>query len=201
MSAKKFDSGKPKMSLVDPAFVRGMAEVLDFGEQKYGEANWMEGMPWSKLYDSLQRHAHSIAEGEFTDPESGASHFAHAASCLMMLEWYITNKPEYNDMRFSGKEEEVLTLDSAQARIFRWADRIIPDRTPEDALKKLVYEEIPELLNGGIDDPLEWADVFILILDCAKLRGIDIVQAAHDKMAINEGREWEINKEGLLKHV
>lgn len=93
------------------------------------------------------------------------------------------------------------TLDNAQRRIDNWINKILPDRTPEMALQKLIMEEIPELLNGGIDDPMEWADVFILVLDCAKLRNIDIIEAVHAKMDINENRDWEINKSGVLHHV
>jgi len=57
-----------------------------------------------------------------------------------------------------------------QDRIMWWANKVFPDRTAHGALSKLVLEEIPELLNGGLDDPLEYADVLILILDVASLR-------------------------------
>jgi len=89
-----------------------------------------------------------------------------------------------------------------QRRIADWADQVFPDRTAHGALSKLVMEEIPELLNGGLDDPHEYADVLILILDVASLRGIDAIKAAHEKMAINEARKWEIDKStGLMHHI
>lgn len=92
-------------------------------------------------------------------------------------------------------------LDGAQERINDWITKLMPDRTPEMALQKLIMEEIPELLNGGVDDPLEWADIFILVLDCATLRDIDLVKAVHDKMDINEKRKWALNDKGVLHHV
>lgn len=93
------------------------------------------------------------------------------------------------------------TLDGAMLRIEVWANRVIPDRTAEKALQKLVLEELPELLHGALDDPGEWADVLILVLDGMRLRGIDPIKAVHDKMAINEKREWAINERGVLQHV
>lgn len=93
------------------------------------------------------------------------------------------------------------TLDGAMLRIEVWANRVIPNRTAEKALQKLVLEELPELLHGALDDPGEWADVLILVLDGMRLRGIDPIEAVHDKMAINEKREWAINERGVLQHV
>ena len=89
-----------------------------------------------------------------------------------------------------------------QDRITNWADRVFPERTAEGALTKLVLEEIPELLHGGLDDPLEYADVLILVLDIAALRGIDAVAAAHEKMTINEARKWKKNlTTGMMSHI
>jgi len=94
------------------------------------------------------------------------------------------------------------TVQDLQEEIKTWADQVFPNRTPYSALSKLVMEEIPELLNGGLDDPGEWADLLILVLDGADLRGIDVVQAAFDKMEINRHRTWKVNPEtGIMHHV
>ena len=94
------------------------------------------------------------------------------------------------------------SVEGLQQKIKTWADGIYPDRTSAGALVKMVMEEIPELLNGGLDDPLEWADVLILLIDASALRGIDIVRAAWEKMDINEKRFWAIDPDtGLLHHV
>lgn len=93
-------------------------------------------------------------------------------------------------------------ISDLQRIITEWADRVYPGRTPENALHKLILEEIPELLHGGLDDPHEWADLLILVVDAAHLRGIDVVQAAFEKMEINRNRSWKIDpKTGLMKHV
>lgn len=64
-----------------------------------------------------------------------------------------------------------------------------------------MIDELPELLHGGLNDPMEYADVLILVLDIAYLNGIDAVQAAHKKMDINEKRKWAVKPNGLLQHV
>lgn len=95
---------------------------------------------------------------------------------------------------------EVDPVAHLQSRIAAWADRVYPHRTTEVAFAKMMGEIGEVLLNP--EDPLEWADVVILLVDAAKLRGVDILQAAHEKMAINEKRQWEINPEtGLMSHV
>lgn len=103
---------------------------------------------------------------------------------------------------FEFEDVPVDPVQHLQDRIKRWADDVFPDRTAHGALSKLILEEIPELLNGGLDDPLEYADVLILILDVASLRGIDAIAAAHEKMTINESRSWEVDRStGLMHHV
>ena len=87
-------------------------------------------------------------------------------------------------------------------RVVEWADSVFPNREEEDALRKLMLEEIPELLNGGRDDPGEYADVLILLVDVAHMRGVDLVAAAQEKMAVNEARSWEYDpKTGSIHHV
>lgn len=94
------------------------------------------------------------------------------------------------------------TLQDLQREVKEWADQVFPHRTAQGALRKMIMEEIPELLNGGLDDPGEWADLLILLIDSSALRGINIVDAAFDKMEINKRRTWEIDSEtGLMHHV
>lgn len=89
-----------------------------------------------------------------------------------------------------------------QEEISSWADGVFPDRTAEDAIRKLMWEELPELMLSGAKDPKEFADVVILVLDIAHLQGIDVASAIRDKMLINRARKWAIDpKTGLMNHV
>ena len=69
-----------------------------------------------------------------------------------------------------------------------------------DVLIKFL-EEVAELFKDPQSKD-EQADLLILMLDLARLTGIDILQAGFDKMAINRSREWIIDpKTGIMSHV
>ena len=88
--------------------------------------------------------------------------------------------------------------------IMLWADGIMPDRTPADAIKKLSMEEVPELWRSlketGKVDEGEIADVLILALDICAMSNIDPARAIHDKMVINRQRKWKFEY-GVLQHT
>jgi Domain of unknown function (DUF5664) len=86
---KKFDSGKPPISLIPRVAIEGEARVLGFGADKYGKDNWRKGCEWSRYIDAALRHMHAFAAGEDNDPESGESHLHHARCCLGFLAEYV----------------------------------------------------------------------------------------------------------------
>jgi len=93
-----------------------------------------------------------------------------------------------------------MRISQLQERIKIWADGVFPHRTAWNAATKLMMEEIPEWAQA-MDDPMEYADLVILILDVASLKGIDVEKAVMEKMDINEGRNWVIDKEkGTMHH-
>lgn len=87
--AKKYDAGKPDVSLVHPDLILGVAEVLTFGANKYGRKNYLEskGDPVyaERLYSAMQRHLLAYAAGERLDPESGLPHLYHMTAGVAML--------------------------------------------------------------------------------------------------------------------
>lgn len=92
-------------------------------------------------------------------------------------------------------------IPDVQQAITDWANKNFPRRTAHSALVKLVMEEVPELVRD-LKSPGEYADCLILLFDIASLMGIDIARAVHDKMIINQNREWEFDeKTGLAHHV
>ena len=83
--AAHHDEGKCRVDLVPTSLIRSVADILAFGAQKYSEYNWQKGMPWRKLYGSIQRHMMSWMDKEDIDPESGLPHLAHAACDIAFL--------------------------------------------------------------------------------------------------------------------
>ena len=82
----KADAGKPDYSLLPPRAVDSVVRVLSFGSRKYGAENWrhVEGRKTRYLSAAL-RHVFARMRGEQNDAESGESHLAHAACCLLFL--------------------------------------------------------------------------------------------------------------------
>ena len=86
----KSDEGKVRWDLVDMDTIQDMAEILTFGADKYTDRNWEKGMNYGRLFGALLRHLTAwwmakVRGKDGTDPETGKSHLAHAASCLHFL--------------------------------------------------------------------------------------------------------------------
>ena len=77
---------KPPMHLIPPVAMVQEAQVMRLGADKYGPYNWREHSVAASVYVSAaQRHLLQWFDGESIDPESGASHLAHARACLGIL--------------------------------------------------------------------------------------------------------------------
>jgi hypothetical protein len=73
------------------------AAVLKFGAIKYAEHNWRKGFAWSRPLAAAMRHILAFNAGEDKDPESGLSHLAHAACCIMFLLEFEKTHRELDD--------------------------------------------------------------------------------------------------------
>ena len=73
------------------------AAVLAFGAEKYAEHNWRKGFVWSRPLSAAMRHITAFNAGEDKDPESGLSHLAHAACCIMFLLEFEKTRKELDD--------------------------------------------------------------------------------------------------------
>ena len=75
--AVKYDQGKPRMDLIPPEAIKGIAEVLTFGANKYAARNWEQGSEWGRFTAALLRHFTAWMGGEDYDPETGLNHLKH----------------------------------------------------------------------------------------------------------------------------
>lgn len=86
----KFDSDKCRLDLIDPAFTEGVGNVLTFGAKKYEAESWKTVKDGLRRYlTAAERHILAIKKGEIIDSESGLPHAYHAATDLMMAQWFI----------------------------------------------------------------------------------------------------------------
>jgi hypothetical protein len=92
-TALKFDENKLPLHLLSTEAMNQTAAVLAFGAEKYAAHNWRKGFTWSRPLAAAMRHITAFNAGEDKDPESGLSHLAHAACCIMfLLEFEKTHK-------------------------------------------------------------------------------------------------------------
>ena len=82
----KFGLTKPQMHLIPGAALIQVAIVMTLGALKYGSFNWREDSVSASTYiGAAQRHLLSWFDGEGCDPESGVSHLAHVAACMLIM--------------------------------------------------------------------------------------------------------------------
>ncbi len=93
----RYNTDKPKWSLVHWKSMEPMVRVLEFGAKKYSPHNWKRGFVGSELLESAMRHLTAMMDGEVTDSESGLSHAGHV-QCNMMFYNYFNN--------FNNKEND-----------------------------------------------------------------------------------------------
>lgn len=95
---ERYNEKKPLMSLASPLASEGIASILTFGAKKYDKHNWMKGLPYTEVVDSLLRHVSAFLRGEDTDPESGLLHVDHIQCNAMFLSHFIhTGRTDLDD--------------------------------------------------------------------------------------------------------
>lgn len=77
---------KPRIDLIDPDSILGLAECLEYGCRKYKPNSWQNIKdPLNTHYAALMRHILAWKKGELDDPESGIAHIKHVLSNAMFL--------------------------------------------------------------------------------------------------------------------
>jgi hypothetical protein len=113
--AKKYDGEKPRMDLLDPLALEGLAKVLTFGAQKYAPNNWRNGFNYGRVIAAMYRHLMALQRGEDIDPESGLPHIDHLGCCWMFLSNLTKTRPDLDD-RWKSNEQSKTDLGNAERR-------------------------------------------------------------------------------------
>ena len=98
-SATKHDAGKTEYCYLSPIAMEEICKVLTFGAKKYAPHNWTKGFKWTRVFSAAMRHLFAWLSGQDKDSETGLSHLAHAACCIMFLLEFAVTKPELDDRR------------------------------------------------------------------------------------------------------
>jgi len=108
--AKRHNAGKLRWRNIPHFMLKGLVEVGQYGEQKYGETwNFLKGDSVSSVLDSLIRHYEQLEspfESDF-DKESGKLHAYHIAWNALYLAYILEHKPEFDDRYKMDKKEKI----------------------------------------------------------------------------------------------
>lgn len=96
---KKYDQGKPRISILQGLAIEQVMLVGEMGAKKYGDHNYRKGMAITRYLNAAFRHAfiEYLFKRQDFDKESGLSHLAHAAWNLLSALEQSLNKPELDD--------------------------------------------------------------------------------------------------------
>ena len=97
VTGQRFNESKLKWSLVSWKALGPMVAVLMFGAEKYAPNNWKNGLSWTEVLESLQRHMNAFIDGEDNDPESQLSHVGHILCNAMFLSYMFLFRKDLDD--------------------------------------------------------------------------------------------------------
>ena len=95
------DVGRGRFSLIPPIALRSLAKRFEEGGRMYGDNNWHNGFPLSRLYDSMNRHLLAISEGDESEDHLGAILW-NASAFLWTKDQIVKGKlpQELNDLSY-----------------------------------------------------------------------------------------------------
>ena len=99
-AVRDIDDTKPRYDLITPQSLKRVADLYRDGAKKYGEHNWEKGIPLSRCYASLLRHAYAWAIGKRDEDHMAAVVW----NALAILHFEETGREDLKDMLAYDKE-------------------------------------------------------------------------------------------------
>lgn len=83
------DANGTRYDLISPVGLRRLAETYAEGSQKYGDNNWLKGIPASDLLNHAMKHIEQWRGGDASE-----DHLAHATWNILALMHFEERLPE-----------------------------------------------------------------------------------------------------------
>lgn len=87
----RYNSGKPRWSLIHYPSLLPLVKVLEHGCIKYSRDNWKKGLDKKELLESTMRHLVELMEDNEDDSESKLAHTGHIMANIMFYEYHKNN--------------------------------------------------------------------------------------------------------------
>lgn len=109
MGVKKFETGAVRSTdaesvrydLISPIALRRLAETCAEGARKYGEGNWLKGIPGSDLFNHAVRHLYLWLNGDRSE-----DHLAHAVWNLFAIMHFEETRSDLINSVFQDKSSD-----------------------------------------------------------------------------------------------
>jgi hypothetical protein len=94
-------AGKGRFDLLPPSAIKRVAQLYQRGAEKYEARNWEKGMPFSRMVDSLLRHAFAVSAGQMDEDHLAAVVF----NALGIMEFQEHGRTDLDDV-FNRDDQE-----------------------------------------------------------------------------------------------
>lgn len=102
--ADRYNTDKLRPTLIPAVVTLEVLRVLEMGAKKYSAYNWMKGLTYLSICDSMERHLLEIKMGQDRDGESQLLHGAHIiANAIFLCFFQINGRKELDDRGVYGK--------------------------------------------------------------------------------------------------
>lgn len=91
LQAQRFNTNKPKWSLVDFKSLIPLVDVLEFGAKKYDVHQWKQGLNREEILESTYRHLIELMDNQELDEESKLHHTGHVMANMMFYGYHYRN--------------------------------------------------------------------------------------------------------------
>lgn len=115
---------KARYDLVPTVGLRRLAETCAEGAEKYGEGNWLKGLPSSNLLSHAMAHIERWRDGDRSE-----DHLAHAAWGLFILMHNEERRPDMQDVH--GQNNVVLSREESNSLQCLLRTPVSPDSCPD----------------------------------------------------------------------
>jgi hypothetical protein len=91
IEGRKDDADKNRIDLLPFDALEEVAEIMTLGARKYADRNWESGINYNRLFRAALGHLwawwmrRDDGKGPGNDKETGRTHLAHAACCVLFL--------------------------------------------------------------------------------------------------------------------
>jgi hypothetical protein len=96
---------EPRFDLISPYALKALADTYAEGAKKYGDRNYLKGLPYSNLINHALNHIHLFQMGDTSEP-----HMAHAAwNLLTIIEFHESGLAEekgLDDRYYKGGQDD-----------------------------------------------------------------------------------------------